>query len=209
MRQPRLQPNLLAYEKKAHAIGYKLIAGVDEAGRGPLAGPVVAAACLIQPGTRFVGINDSKLLSPQKRKHFFEKLTHHPKVVFGIGISDHTLIDQINILQATKVAMLQALEALSMQPDYILIDAVKLSYKGIPTESIIRGDQLSQSIAAASIIAKETRDEMMRSLHRTYPAYGFDQHKGYGTRQHLEALEKFGPCSIHRRSFKTASFREG
>ncbi len=192
---------LILPESQARSKGYHLVAGIDEAGRGPLAGPVVAAACMIEEGVFFVGINDSKLIAPKKRREIFEALTTSKSVRFGVGVVDHTEIDQINILQATLKAMRMAVERLSTQPDFLLVDGVHLDYHEIAAEKLIKGDQRSQMIAAASVIAKETRDEIMLNYHQEYPAYGFDQHKGYGTAKHREALLKFGPCPIHRRSF--------
>ncbi len=193
--------DLLMFEKKAFKKGYKFVAGVDEAGRGPLAGPVVAVACLIEKGLKFPGINDSKLLTQQVRKRFYEELVAHPLVSYGVGVIDAGEIDRINILEATKLAMKEALDNLQKTPDYLLIDAVKLTYKELPVESIIEGDRKSQTIAAASIIAKETRDEKMKEYHTIFPQYGFAEHKGYGTKKHLEAIAKHGPCLLHRLSF--------
>ncbi len=193
---------LVEIEKKAEKAGYRRIAGVDEAGRGPLAGPVVAAACFLKTPCFFAGINDSKLLAPVKRRKLFEELTHHPALVYGVGVVDAQLIDEINILQATLRAMGQAVLALPEVPDYILVDGnVGLKVGSIPFETVIKGDRRSQLIAAASIIAKETRDALMREYHALYPVYGFDQHKGYGTQRHRTALKEFGPCPIHRKTF--------
>ncbi len=194
----RLQ-KLTAIEKNIWRLGLKRIAGVDEAGRGPLAGPVVAAACIIPEGLFFEGINDSKLLSIKVRRSLFESLISHKEVVYGVGEVSHTVIDEINILQATFLAMREAIFSLKEKPDYIIVDGVKIP--GIVNQNIIKGDQKSQSIAAASIIAKCRRDELMVGWHEKYPEYGFDQHKGYGTPQHMAALKKHGPSPIHRRSF--------
>lgn len=188
-------------EKRLKGEGFSRIAGVDEAGRGPLAGPVVAAACIIPDGGFFESLNDSKLLTPDQRNTLFEQITTCPNLIFGIGIVDIQTIDRINILQATFVAMKKAVEALSIQPDYILVDGNQLPMFDIPSESLVRGDSLSISIAAASIIAKVTRDRIMEEMDGKWPEYGFKQHKGYATEQHLEAIMKFGPCSIHRKSF--------
>lgn len=193
---------LVKFEKQAEAKGFRLVAGVDEAGRGPLAGPVVAAACFLKNPQLFYGINDSKLLSPPKRKRLFEELSQHPDLKYGIGIIDSTQIDQINIYQASLEAMRRAVLALPEQPDYLLIDGkAQLRMVNITEEVIVGGDRSSQLIAAASILAKETRDSIMIQYHLQYPEYGFDKHKGYGTADHLEALQKYGPCPIHRRSF--------
>ncbi len=205
---------LTELETDARNTGYACIAGVDEAGRGPLAGPVVAAACCISEGVFFPGINDSKLLSPNIRRALFEDLTTHEEVQFSFAFVSEQVIDEINILQATLEAMRQAVKKLKKTPDYLLIDGTHLIGEEIPSEKVIRGDRRSQSIAAASIIAKETRDQLMLDYHKQYPEYGFEQHKGYGTKKHREALLKYGPCPIHRRSFapvnrnnKSLSFR--
>lgn len=200
--QLQLERDLLVFEKRAFARGFSCIAGIDEAGRGPLAGPVVAVACSIAEGLIFPGINDSKLLSESARNHFFSILSSHPEVAFGVGCVDSETIDRINILEATKLAMKEAIEGLKRSPDYLLVDAVKLSYKKIPCESIIQGDRKSQSIAAASILAKVTRDEKMKGYHQQYPQYGFNDHKGYGTKRHLNAIATHGPCPLHRLSFR-------
>ncbi len=200
---------LVKLESKARAGGYHCVAGIDEAGRGPLAGPVYAAACVIEEGVFFAGINDSKLLSVQKRQSLFEKITAHPSVFYGIGCVDHETIDQINIhqasLEAMRLAMAQLIEKLGKQPDYVLVDGVHLPLPGAVSERVIHGDRLSQMIAAASILAKQSRDQVMIQYHEQYPEYGFDQHKGYATRKHQEALKKHGPCAIHRRSFSCVS----
>ncbi len=195
--------DLTFFESDAMKKGFSLIAGLDEAGRGPLAGPVVAAACIIPEGVFFQGINDSKLLTEKKRKELFQALISHPGVSHGIGFSTVEEIDEVNIHQATILAMRRALERLPCEPDYILVDGgVKFSYKMIPSQSIIKGDQKSQSIAGASILAKETRDDYMMEMDKKYPHYGFKDHKGYGTSEHLKALGLCGPCAIHRRSFE-------
>lgn len=198
--QDRLQ-QLLRYEEAARRLGYRFIAGVDEAGRGPLAGPVVAAACSIPEGIFFPGINDSKQLTAKQRASLFKEITTHPDVVYGVGIVSHEVIDQINILQASIKAMIDAVEALKIAPDYLLVDGLKLPHP-TPSEKIIKGDAKSQSIAAASIIAKETRDGLMETYHEKWPHYGFDRHKGYGTKKHVEAIRKHGPCPIHRSTFE-------
>lgn len=198
--QLRLQ-QMVMYEEEAYRQGYQLIAGLDEAGRGPLAGPVVAAACILPRGLLIEDVNDSKKLTPKVRARLFQRLTSHPNISFGIGIIEPQDIDRINIYQATIQAMWQAVDQLTKLPDYLLIDGMGIKHTAIPCLKIIKGDQLSLSIAAASIIAKETRDELMVRYHHQWPHYGFDQHKGYGTAKHLEALERHGPCPIHRRSF--------
>jgi ribonuclease HII len=196
----RLQQMTL-YEEEAYRQGYQRIAGIDEAGRGPLAGPVVAAACILPRGALIARVNDSKLLTAKVRCQLFEYLTTHPEIVYGVGLVDSKEIDRINIYQATLQAMQQAIVRLLLPPDYLLVDGMQVSHANLPCRKIIRGDQLSQSIAAASIIAKETRDRLMRDYHVQWPCYGFDQNKGYGTRRHLNALEAHGPCPIHRCSF--------
>ena len=192
---------MFAFEELAYQNGYRLLAGIDEAGRGPLAGPVVAAACVIPRGVVINGVNDSKLLTPKKRENLFNRLISDPAIVYAVAIVESNVIDRQNIYHATLSAMLQAVNSLSLQPDYLLVDGMPLLHPHIPHQKIIRGDQLSQSIAAASIIAKETRDAIMREHHSRWPQYGFAQHKGYGTEKHLKALELHGPCPIHRMTF--------
>lgn len=194
--------NLMEYEKAARLKGYRIIAGIDEAGRGPLAGPVVAAACILPENFLIPGVDDSKKLTPKKRFEIYERIISDDRIDYGIGVISSIEIDRINILQATIQAMLQALRNLKNQPDILLVDGLKLPHTSIPCEKIIGGDGKSQSIAAASIIAKETRDRIMFELDAKFPQYGFAQHKGYGTAQHLEALTSHGPCEIHRFSFE-------
>lgn len=189
------------YENAAFQKGFHTIAGVDEAGRGPLAGPVVAAACIIPKNILFPGVNDSKKLTRNQRKDLFQQITSHKNVIYGVGIVSHEIIDQINIYQATIQAMQIAVSSLNIKPDFILVDGVALSITDIVSQKIIKGDQLSHMIAAASIIAKETRDQLMETYHQKWPEYGFDSHKGYGTSKHLLALDQHGPCPIHRLSF--------
>ena len=179
--------------------GLSFIAGIDEVGRGPLAGPVVAAAVILPMDFEIVGINDSKQLSSEKREELFDVIQKHA-IAIGIGIKDQDIIDDVNIYQATKLAMLEAVQKLPQNPDYLFIDAMRLP-TSIPQESIIKGDSKSLSIAAASIVAKVTRDRMMSEYDRLYPGYGFARNSGYGTKIHLEGLEKLGVCPIHRRSF--------
>jgi len=192
---------LTVLEDRIRAKGLQRIAGVDEAGRGPLAGPVVAAACMIAPGLFFEGIDDSKRLSPKKRRALFDEITAHPQVTWAYSVVSAQVIDTINVLQAARLAMKEAVEKLVPLPEALLIDALILDVQELYQEKIIKGDRLSQSIAAASVIAKTIRDELMCDLHNTYPLYGFDRHKGYGTRAHLDALTAHGPCPAHRRSF--------
>ncbi len=193
---------LVKFEFEARKKGFERIAGVDEAGRGPLAGPVVAAACVIAKGLYFERINDSKLLTSKCRHALYQDLIHHSKVQYGVGVVQPSIIDEINILGATILAMHLAVEDLDERPDYLLIDAVPLGYQKIASKVLIKGDTLSQSIAAASIIAKEVRDEIMLQYHKKYPRYGFDDHKGYGTKKHQKALKDHGPCPIHRFSYE-------
>ncbi len=194
--------NLLLIEKRAYEQGFTKVAGVDEAGRGPLAGPVVAAACVIDRTLFFEGINDSKLLTPLRRKHFFELLTSHSKVAYGVGVVDASAIDRLNIYQATIKAMGEALNQLSDAPDYILVDGMSFVHPGAHVEKVIGGDRRSQSIAAAGIIAKGTRDTLMDDYDKLYPQYGFKENKGYGTKKHLDALLLHGPTPWHRRTFE-------
>lgn len=191
---------LCVYETRARLLGFAQIAGVDEAGRGPLAGPIVAAACIVPEHVSFQGIQDSKKLSSSRREFFYHAILNEPGVIYGIGIVSSCIIDQINILQATLRAMLKAVQSLPKRPDYILVDGNQAPHFGIPTQTIIRGDSLSQSIMAAAILAKYIRDLLMQEYHLRWPQYGFDAHKGYGTKAHLKALEK-GPCPLHRKTF--------
>ena len=187
------------FERAAKQKGYRMIAGIDEVGRGPLAGPVVAAAVILPEGMEDIGLDDSKKLSAKKREEIFEMIKEQA-VAIGIGIVDAFTIDKINIYEASKVAMKRAIELLHEQPDYLLIDAMKLD-TGIPEEGIIKGDTKSISIAAASIVAKEVRDQMMKDYEQLYPGYGFAQNAGYGTKAHMEGLKKLGPTPIHRLTF--------
>lgn len=197
----RLQ-QLLKFEKAAQKQGFKAIAGIDEAGRGPLAGPVVAAACIIPFGLKIKGVNDSKQLTEQSRSDLYNIILENPTILSGIGIVSHQEIDRINIYQATIVAMLQAVAALAAVPDMLLVDGLQLPHPSIPCQKIIKGDCKSQSIAAASIIAKVTRDRIMETFHQEWPQYGFNKHKGYATEQHIEAIKKWGPCPIHRMTYE-------
>lgn len=191
------------YEEKAFAEeGCRLIAGVDEAGRGPLAGPVVAAACILPRGLLIEGINDSKKLTPRQREDLYQVLTTHQDVFYGIGIVENALIDKMNILRASLHAMALAVKDLPKQPDYLLIDGNHLPPTQIASKAVIKGDSHSISIGAASIIAKHKRDLLMVEYHEKYPQYAFDKHKGYGTKVHLQALKQHGPCPIHRASFE-------
>ncbi len=189
----------LDYEKDLWSKGYQMIAGVDEAGRGPLAGPVVAAAVILPKDFSIPEINDSKQLTKKQRESLKLKI-EEVAVAIGIGIIDSETIDRINILEAARLAMKEALNQLKVQYDFVLSDSMNLG--NIPHLSLIKGDAKSQSIAAASIIAKVTRDEMMANYHKLYPEYDFIHNQGYGTKKHLEAIEQHGITPIHRRSFK-------
>ena len=192
---------MLAIERRLRARGVQHIAGVDEAGRGPLAGPVVAAAAILPEDALIPGLNDSKVLSPQRREALFEHI-QRVALDFSIGQATAAEIDRINILQATYLAMRRALEGLSVPPDRVLVDGNGLPGGPYPEIAVVDGDATSLSIAAASIVAKVTRDRQMEAYDREYPAYGFAGHKGYGSREHLQALRQHGPCPIHRRSFQ-------
>lgn len=192
---------LSVFETEAYNAGYNLIAGIDEAGRGPLAGPVVASAVILPKGICIPSIDDSKKLSSKKREQLYDAISKEA-VGIGIGIVDEKTIDKINILQAAIMAMKIAVGKLSIMPDFILSDAVSLAGLSIPQKAIIKGDSKSISIAAASIIAKVTRDRLMHEYHKKYPVYNFFSNKGYGTAEHLKMLRKHGPCEIHRRTFK-------
>lgn len=192
--------DLLKYEKELYEKNITLIAGIDEVGRGPLVGPVVAAAVILPKNYHLEGLTDSKKLSEKKRNLFYEILKREA-ISIGVGIISAKKIDEVNIYEASKLAMLEALKNLSVTPEHVLIDAMKLELD-IPSTSIIHGDALSESIAAASVIAKVTRDDMMYELHKKYPEYHFDKHKGYPTKLHLECLEKFGPLENYRFTYK-------
>lgn len=180
---------------------YPVVTGLDEAGRGPLAGPVVAAAVVLPSGLVIKGVRDSKKVAEKERKNIFWDIVQMADAV-GVGIVEADTIDRINILQSTMRAMRMAVEDLGMNPDILLIDAVTLREIGIKQKSIIRGESVSSSIAAASIIAKVVRDDIMIEYHEKYPAYNFKRHKGYSTREHMEYIQKCGPCPIHRKSFR-------
>ena len=188
------------FEHKYAREGYLSICGVDEAGRGPLAGPVCAAAVILPMDIEITGLNDSKKLSDKKRRELFPVICERA-VAYGIAFADHAEIDEINILQATYLAMERAMNNLSVKPDFALIDGNRAKDFGIPVETVVGGDGRSASIAAASILAKVTRDNFMLEMAKTYPNYGFEIHKGYGTKAHYQALTEYGPCPIHRMSF--------
>lgn len=191
--------DLLEYEKKLYAQGYSLIAGTDEVGRGPLVGPVVAAAVILPKNYTLDGLNDSKKLSEKKRNEYYNILVKDA-VSYAVGVVDAKEIDKINIYEASRKAMIKALEGLSVKPDFILSDAMPLPFDN--SQAIIHGDALSLSIAAASVIAKVTRDEMMYELDKMHPEYGFKNHKGYPTKKHLENLKKYGILDSYRLTYK-------
>ena len=191
---------MLAYEKECYARGMELIAGVDEVGRGPLAGPVVAAAVILPKACKIPGLNDSKKIPKSKHKEIYEAVLQNA-IAIGIGAKDNQVIDQVNIYEATKLAMMEAIGQLEPQPQHLLIDAMRLDLP-ISQTSIIKGDANSLSIAAASIVAKVTRDQMMEEFDKEYPGYDFAQNAGYGTANHLAGLDQLGVTPIHRRSFE-------
>jgi len=193
------------YEKQAWEAGFARVAGLDEAGRGPLAGPVVAAAVVLPEGFEAAGIGDSKAMSAKARDTMFDYITSH--AVYGIGIAEPGLIDEINILRATDYAMRAALDAIGAAFDFILVDGRPVPDLPAPSRAIVKGDSLSVSIGAASIVAKVTRDRIMYDLDLKYPQYGFASHKGYGCPMHLQALEQYGPCPCHRKSFRPVAER--
>ena len=196
----------LSIEQSLWAQGYEHIAGVDEAGRGPLAGPLVAAAVIFPKDAFIEDVDDSKKLSAKKREEVYSLIVSKA-ISISIGMVDHIEIDRINILQATIQAMQKALEGLCISPHFAIIDGNYFLYDKLPFKTIVDGDAKSFTIAAASIVAKVTRDRLMFELDERYPQYGFARHKGYGTKRHIEALHKFGPCEIHRKSFHLPSLK--
>lgn len=192
--------NMWQIEQSFFAQNFKVICGVDEAGRGPLAGPVCAAAVILPPNAEIPGLNDSKKLSDKRRRELFPVIKEKA-IAYGIAFADHKEIDEINILQATYLAMERAMAQLSVKPDLVLIDGNRTKDFGIPVETVVHGDSLSASIAAASVLAKVTRDDYMLQMAEEYPGYGFEIHKGYGTKAHYAALAERGPCQIHRMTF--------
>ena len=188
-------------ENQMHKEGTKYICGIDEAGRGPLAGPVVVAAVIMPKDSMIEGVNDSKKVSEKKREALYDQILNEA-IAYGIGIIDQKEIDEINILNATKKGLTTAVKELKVRPDRIIVDALdKIDTDGIPYTPIIKGDAKCYSIAAASIIAKVTRDRIMREWDEIYPQYGFEKHKGYGTKAHIEAIKEYGPTPLHRKSF--------
>lgn len=194
------QENMWEIEEGYFVKGVRLICGVDEAGRGPLAGPVCAAAVILPAGLQIPGLNDSKKLSDKKRRELFP-LIKEQSIAYGIGFADEKEIDEINILQATFLAMERAIDNLSVKPEQVLLDGNRSKDFGIPVETVVGGDSRSANIAAASVLAKVTRDDLMMEMAEKFPQYGFEVHKGYGTKAHYAALQEFGPCAIHRMSF--------
>lgn len=192
---------LKEFENKLYSEGLKYIAGIDEAGRGPLAGPVVVGIAIMKPDSFIEGVNDSKKISEKKRELLYEQITNEA-IDWSVGIVDQNEIDEINILNATKKALHMAITNLKIKPDRILVDALEhIDTCGIPYTSIIKGDAKVYSISAASIIAKVTRDRMMKEYDEIYPEYGFAGHKGYGTAKHIQAIKIYGPCPLHRKTF--------
>ncbi|HJU54788.1 MAG TPA: ribonuclease HII [Pyrinomonadaceae bacterium] len=204
-RRRRVSTICTDFEDKARELGFQLIAGVDEVGRGALAGPVVAAAVILDPTQPFPeGLDDSKKLTARQRERIAGEVLQ-TAVAYAVGQVEPEEIDRINILQASRLAMTEALKQLAPQADYLLIDAVQLRELSLPQKAIIHGDSISASIAAASVLAKTYRDALMRSFHEVFPQYNFARHVGYSTREHLEALRAHGPCAIHRKSFHPVS----
>ena len=196
--------NLMEYETKAVNQGFRNISGVDEAGRGPLAGPVVAAAVIFSPNIDIVDLDDSKKLSPKKREELFLEIQERA-TAYGVAVIGHKIIDEINILQAARLAMKQAVDQLNPIPDLLLIDGNQKIESSIDQWAIVKGDSKSLSIAAASVLAKVTRDRIMDDYHKLYPQYAFNRHKGYGTKLHRTLIQEYGPCPIHRSKFKGVS----
>ncbi len=194
---------MMRVERDLYSSGIHYIAGMDEVGRGPLAGPVVAAAVILPKKFTVLGVDDSKKLTEKKREMLYDLILKHA-VAYSIGVVDNYIIDEINILEATKLAMKHAVEGLQIKPDYLLIDALTLKDVEIPQRGIIKGDSTSVSIAAASIVAKVTRDRMMKEYHERFPQYAFDHNKGYGTKAHYAGINDYGLCLLHRRSFLKA-----
>ena len=189
-----------SFERAAHEAGYRVVCGIDEAGRGPLSGPVVAAACVLDPSVEIAGLNDSKKLSPAKRELLFERITESA-LDYAIGMASPDEIDSLNILNATMLAMRRAIAGLKTPADFALVDGNCTRDFPIPARAIVKGDALSCSISAASILAKVTRDRLCLEDEKNYPQYGFAKHKGYGTAEHIAALKQYGPCPIHRKTF--------
>ena len=200
--------NMWAIEEELFAQGYSLICGVDEAGRGPLAGPVCAAVVILPRGLEIPGLNDSKKLTDKKRRELFP-IIKEQAIAYGIGLADHREIDEINILQATFLAMERAIAQLSVRPEFALVDGNREKDFGLPVKPVVKGDSLSANIAAASVLAKVTRDDIMEAMALDYPQYGFEVHKGYGTKAHYEALRVHGASPIHRMTFLKKFYEQG
>lgn len=194
------QTDMWKIENELYARGIQLICGVDEAGRGPLAGPVCAAAVILPANVEIPGLNDSKKLSDKRRRELFPVI-QEKAIAYAIAYADHSEIDSVNILQATYNAMERAIQGLSVRPEYALVDGNRSRDFGLPVQTVVHGDSLSASIAAASILAKVSRDDLMLNMARKYPQYGFEIHKGYGTKAHYQALSEHGPSEIHRLTF--------
>lgn len=194
------QINMWEIENRYFEQGIVTVCGVDEAGRGPLAGPVCAAAVILPPHLEIPGLTDSKKLSDKRRRELYPIIIQQA-VAYGIGLASHEEIDEVNILQATFLAMERALAQLKVKPEQVLIDGNRQKDFGLPVETVVKGDSLSASIAAASVLAKVTRDDIMIAMSQEYPGYGFEIHKGYGTKAHYQALQDMGPCPIHRMTF--------
>ena len=194
------EKNMWQFEEELFAQGYKLVCGVDEAGRGPLAGPVCAAAVILPEHLEIPGLDDSKKLSDKRRRELFP-IIKEQAIAYGIGLASHEEIDEINILQATFLAMERAIAGLRVKPEFALIDGNREKDFGLPVKTVVKGDSLSANIAAASVLAKVTRDMLMEEAAVEYPGYGFEVHKGYGTRAHYDALRQQGACAIHRMTF--------
>ena len=194
------QQDMWSIEQSYFDKGVKIICGVDEAGRGPLAGPVCAAAVILPPNVEIPGLNDSKKLSDKKRRELYPVIKEKA-IAYGIAFADHNEIDEINILQATYLAMERAINQLSVKPELALVDGNRAKDFGVPVQTVVHGDSLSASIAAASVLAKVTRDDVMLQMAEEYPGYDFEIHKGYGTKAHYAALTEKGPCPIHRMTF--------
>ncbi len=200
MKKEIIETDWHKFENEAKSEGFSVVCGVDEAGRGPLAGPVCAAAVILPDGLIIDGLNDSKKLTEKKRDALYDVIKEKA-VAYSIAMADEKEIDEINILQATFLAMKRAVEGLDVKPDFVLVDGNRDPKLGIPTKTVIKGDALSASIAAASVLAKVTRDRFMLEISEQYPEYEFPKHKGYGTKLHYEMLEKYGISPVHRRSF--------
>ena len=199
-KEQELERQEVMWEYERGLLEYESIAGVDEAGRGPLAGPVYAAAVILKPGARIDGINDSKKLSEKKREELYDVIIEN-SIAYAVYSVDEKTIDEVNILNATHMAMNGAVNSLSVPPDFVLIDGNSIKNMTLPHETIVKGDAKSISIAAASILAKVSRDRYIIQMAEKYPEYGFEKHKGYGTKAHTEAILKYGPCEIHRKTF--------